>query len=139
MKKNIIVLSLLSIILFTTAWAKGTTDTKVIVYYFLSSYRCSACYKIEQYTKEAIERYFSNELKSGQVVYKPVNIEKEENRHFIKEYQLYTKAVVISLVNSGKEIKHKNLTMIWQHLRDKDTFYDYIKSETNQFLEEASK
>jgi hypothetical protein len=139
MKKKITALSLLSMLLFTNVWAQGTTDTKIIAYYFLTSYRCSSCYKIEQYTKEAIEQYFSNELKSGALVFKPTNMERKENQHFVKNYQLYSKAVVLSMVNGGKEIKHKNLTKIWEYLRDKDKFYDYIKSETGQFLEEANK
>ena len=110
MVKKITAVSLLSMLLFTGVWAQGTTDTKVIAYYFLTSYRCSSCYKIEQYTKEAVEQYFGNELKLGMLVFKPINIEKKENKHFIKDYQLYTKSVVISMINGGKEIKYKNLT-----------------------------
>ena len=139
MKKRITVLALLSIFLFAAVGAKETNNTKVVVYYFLTSYRCSSCYKIEQYTKESIERNFSNELKSGEVVFKPTNIERKENQHFVKDYQLYSKAVVLSLVNGGKEIKHKNLAKIWEYLGDKDRFQDYIKSETSQFVEEANK
>ena len=120
-------------------WAKGTSDTKVIVYYFLTNFRCSSCYKIEQYTKEAIERYFSEELKSGALVFKPTNIERKENQHFIEDYQLYSKSVVLSMHNAGKEAKHKNLTKIWQYLGDKDKFYNYIRNETNKYLEEMNK
>ena len=137
MKKIIIVVSLLLINVFSSVWSKSADDTKIIVYYFLTSYRCSSCYKIEQYTKEAVEKYFGNELKSGMLVFKPMNIEKKENRHFIKDYQLYSKAVVISMINGGKEIKYKNLTKVWQYLRDKQNFYDYIKTETSKYLDEV--
>jgi len=137
MKKKITVVLLLTVLVFATMWAKGASDTKVIVYYFLTSYRCSSCYKIEQYTKEAIERYFKEELKSGKVVFKPTNIERKENQHFVKDYQLYSKAVVLSMINDGKEVKYRNLTKIWEYLGDKDKFCDYIKSETREFLEEA--
>jgi len=139
MKQKITVLSLLTILLFATVWAKEATDTKIIVYYFLTNVRCSSCYKIERYTKEAVEQYFDDELTSGLLVFKPVNIEEEENQHFITDYELYTKSVVLSMLNAGKEIKYKNLTKIWEYLGDKDKFYDYIKRETSQFLEEAQK
>ena len=139
MKKKITALSLLSILLFTTVWAKGATDTKIIAYYFLTNFRCTSCYKIEMYTKEALEKHFKDELESGILVFKPANIDEKENKHFIEDYELYTKAVVLSIQKGGREVKYKNLTKIWEYLGDKDTFYDYIKSETSQFLEEVQK
>ena len=137
MKKIIIVVCLLLINVFSSAWSKSADDAQIIVYYFLTNVRCSSCYKIEQYTKEAVEKYFNDELKSGMLVFKPINIEKKENQHFIKDYQLYSKAVVISMVNGGREIKYKNLTKVWQYLRDKQKFYDYIKTETSKYLDEV--
>ena len=137
MKKIIIVVCLLLINVFSSAWSKSADDAQIIVYYFLTNVRCSSCYKIEQYTKEAVEQYFGNELKLGMLVFKPINIEKKENKHFIKDYQLYTKSVVISMINGGKEIKYKNLTKVWQYLRDKQKFYDYIKTETSKYLDEV--
>ena len=64
--------------------------------------------------------------------------EKKENKHFVNDYQLYTKSVVLSLVRDGKEMKFKNLEKVWQLLRNKDKFYKYIKEETQGFLDELS-
>ena len=139
MKKKITVLSLLSMLLFTSVWAQGTPDTKIIAYYFLTNFRCPSCHKIEKYTKEALEQHFKDELASGRLVFQPINIDEKENQHFIKDYGLYSKAVVLSMLTAEKEVKYKNLTKIWEYLGDKDEFYDYITSETSQFLEEANK
>ena len=38
---------------------------RVEVYYFYTNFRCTSCHKIEQYTKQAIEEYFKDELHSG--------------------------------------------------------------------------
>ena len=137
MKRKSIVVAILILGFVAAGWATEVPETKVVAYYFYTSYRCSSCYKIEQYTKEALEKYFSDDFKSGKLVYKPLNIESEVNQHFVKDYQLYSKSVVISMVNGGKEIRHKNLTKIWEYLRDKEQFYDYIKTETAQYLSEA--
>ena len=118
--------------------ASSMPDNYVIVYYFHGNVRCSSCHRIEQYTKEAIEQNFKNELDSGQLVYKVVNIDEKQNQHFIEDYQLYTRAVVLSAVKDGKEIGYKNLTEVWNYLRDKAGFLSYIKDEVDEFLKEST-
>ncbi len=109
-------------------------ETEVIAYYFYTNFRCQSCYTIEKYTKEAIESNFEDELVSGKLVFKAVNVEEKE--HFINDYQLYTKSVVLSLIKDGKEVRFKNLKEVWELLRNKDRFYIYIKEETQKFLDE---
>jgi len=112
--------------------------TKVIAYYFYTNFRCQSCYTIEKYTKEAIESNFEGELVSGKLVFKPVNVEVKENEHFVNNYQLYTKSVVLSLIEDSKEVKFKNLKKVWEFLGNKDEFYKYIKEETQKFLGEIN-
>ena len=117
---------------------KEQFEAKVIAYYFHTTSRCQSCYTIERYTKEAIESNFEDELSSGKLVFKLVNIEEKENEHFLSDYQLYTKSVVLSLVKDGKEIRSKNLKQVWELLRNRDMFYKYIKEETRGFLAEIN-
>jgi hypothetical protein len=92
---------------------------------------------MEKYTNEAVMAYFSNELKSGKIEFKVVNVDMPENEHFMKDYGLYTKSVVISEIKSGKEIRWKNLDKIWTKVRDKNEFMNYIKQETLDFMKGA--
>ena len=139
MKK--IILILLAVVLFSagTAVSFAESNTKVVAYYFHTTFRCASCHKIEKYTEGSIKEYFGKELSSGKLAFDIVNVDKKENEHFVKEYQLYTKSVVLSLVKDGKEVKHKNLDKVWEYLRNKDTFYAYIKSETKAFLDASGK
>ncbi|MCF7908276.1 MAG: nitrophenyl compound nitroreductase subunit ArsF family protein [Candidatus Omnitrophica bacterium] len=111
-------------------------DTKIIAYYFHGNARCVTCYKMEQYAKEAIEENFKDELVKGLLVFKEVNIEEKENKHFVDEYQLYTKTLVISYIEDGKEIKHKKLTKIWEYVRDKKKFFNYVTTEISTYLKD---
>jgi hypothetical protein len=111
-------------------------DKKVIAYYFHGNARCPTCHKMEKYTKEAIESGFSNELKSGALAFMRVNVEEEGNEHFIAEYQLYTKALVISQIEDDKEVRHKDLSKIWEYVRDKERFLEYVTGEINGYLKE---
>jgi hypothetical protein len=110
--------------------------SKVIAYYFHGTFRCSTCRTIEKYSHDAIQEYFSKELGNGKLEFKPLNVEDPENRHYIQDYQLFSKSLVLSLVADGKEIKWKNLTDVWSYVSDKEKFYQYVKDEIDNFLKE---
>ena len=109
---------------------------KVYAYYFHGSLRCPTCYKLEQYSKEAIENNFKSELATGKLEFKVVDIDQKANAHFINDYQLYTKALVLSLVKDGREIKSKNLIKIWELVGNKDKYVVYVSQELAGFLKE---
>ena len=113
---------------------KKPTQNHVNIYYFHGNNRCKSCHLIEIMTKDTVQNNFKNELNSKTLIFKTINVEKPENTHFIKDYRLYNKTVLISLFKNNQEIKHKNLDKIWPHLRDPKTFKNYIKSETKAFL-----
>jgi len=116
------------------ACAEQASIEKVIAYYFHGSFRCPTCHKLEQYSKEAIETNFKDALASGKLEFKVVNVEDKGNEHFVNDYQLYTKSLVISLTENGKEVKSKNLTKIWDYVGNKQKFFDYVTVEINNFL-----
>lgn len=135
MKKILSCLFVLSIICFQPNSLFGQNRDKVIVYYFYTTFRCPSCHKIEQYTEGAIKDNFAKEIESGTLDYEVINIEEKGNEHFGQDYKLYTKSVVLSLIKDGRETKFKNLEQVWQLLRDKNKFYNYIKIETQGFLD----
>jgi hypothetical protein len=112
-------------------------NSKLIAYYFHGTFRCSTCRTIEQYSHDAIQTYFAKELGNGRLEFRPVNIEEPENKHFIQDYQLVTRSLVLSLMSDGKETKWKNLADVWKLVRDKDKFFQYVKDEVEHFLKET--
>ncbi|NQT28103.1 MAG: hypothetical protein HQ570_00720 [Candidatus Omnitrophica bacterium] len=134
-KRFLISIILMVLLTISTTMVFGD-DTKIIAYYFHGNARCPTCHKMEQYTKETIWQNFKDELTNGLLVLKVVNVEEKENEHFVDDYQLYTKALIISRVENGKEIQHKNLTKIWEYVRDKKKFSNYVTTEINDYLKE---
>ena len=110
---------------------------KVIAYYFHGTARCPTCYKLEQYSKEAVDTNFKDVLASGKLEFRVVNIDDKGNEHYANDYQLYTKSLVLSLVKDGKEIKWKNMDKIWEYVGNKQKFMDYVKSGVADLLKEA--
>ena len=107
----------------------------VIAYYFHGNYRCANCTKIEKHSREAIEKYFTGALKTRKLVFNTVNTDLTHNKHFIEDYQLYTRSLIIAEFKEGKQVRWKNLTKVWNYLNDKDAFYEYVKSEIQDYLE----
>ena len=116
---------------------RTTQTSKVIAYYFHGNFRCTTCRTIEKYSGEAIEKYFSKELTNGRLEFKPVNVEEGENRHYIQDYQLFSKSLIIVLYKDDKQVKWKNLKEVWIHVGDKEKFFQYVKDEAEKFLKET--
>ena len=135
-------LVVLSILLMSCLFLLGSAESapssllanRVDVYYFHGNFRCVSCRKIEDYTKTTLETFFKPQLASGKLVYKVINVEKKGNERFVRDYQLYTKSVALSLVENGREVKYKNLGKVWEYLGDKERFSKYIKEEVMNFL-----
>jgi len=113
--------------------AAKSTDT-VYVYYFHGDRRCATCRKLEEYSREAIESGFKEELTESTLVWRPTNYDKKDNEHFIKDYELFTKSLILSRARNGEEIDWKNLDKIWRLVGSKDKFIKYVQDEARDFL-----
>jgi hypothetical protein len=116
----------------TDSLAKPADDTlspKIIAYYFHGTRRCASCMKIEAYSQEAVQAGFAEDLKSGKMEWHVINTDESPNAHYEKDYQLYTKSLILSRVENGKEIKWKNLEKVWELLGDKEAFIKYVQDE----------
>ena len=107
---------------------------KVIAYYFHTNTRCSTCIKIEAYSKEAIEKGFAEELKNGTLEMRIVNYENPENRHFMQDYKLVSKSLVLVNMVDGKQTEWTNLKLVWQLTGHKDAFLNYVRKEVRGYL-----
>jgi len=110
---------------------------QLIVYYFHGDVRCPTCHKLENYAKEALTKYFPDKLASEDFVWKPVNVDRPQTSHYVRDYQLVTKSVVLSEMTDGRQCKWKNLDEIWERVTDKDSYLKYIRQSILEFLEEA--
>lgn len=107
---------------------------KVMVTYFRGDIRCSTCIDLEAYAAEAVKIGFPEEVSRGVVEFRSINIDELQHRHFIKDYKLFSRAVVVSRIENGKEVKWKNLDMIWHLIVDKEKYLNYIQAETKRMM-----
>lgn len=125
----------------TTGALKGVpTDSKdgrrVVAFYFHTTQRCVTCRMIETFTLEAIQTGFSDDLEDGRLVWRRVNVQEPDHEHFIQDYQLTSKAVVLVEMAGEEQTRWKNLDQVWFLVRDKKAFQSYIHKEMRNFLGE---
>lgn len=117
-----------------TSSHQNKKEITVIAYYFHGNFRCPTCLAIEQLSRQAIEKNFQSQLKDGTLMFLPINADEPENRHFIEDYQLVTRSLVISKVQNGKQIAWKNLDKVWQLVRNEEKFERYVTDEIDKYL-----
>ena len=106
----------------------------VVAYYFYGDVRCQTCKKLEAYTSESILTSFTNELSTGALKWETVNTDEKENEHFVTDFELTSRSVVLVKWVDGKQTEWKNLERIWDLVGEKGTFQKYITEEARAFL-----
>jgi len=137
MRSRYLILILLAILvaLPSTVLAESSSDSpRFITTYFLTNLRCPSCLTIERLTAETIQAEFAEELSAGLLEWRTINIDGEGNFHYVKDYSLYTKSVIISEYVNGKEIRWKNLPKVWELLGNESKFSKYLKDEMTAFM-----
>jgi len=125
--------------------AESAQDEKVIVYYFHGTKRCATCMKLESYTGETVNVTFASLIEDGSLEWRVVNVDQPGNGHFVKDYELVTKSVVLSRQRGGAEVEWKDLDQIWNLVGDRGAYENYIRREVETFVtgeakeEEASR
>ena len=113
---------------------RAQSSSKTVVYYFHGQYRCWSCTRIEELTLSALQKGFRKELANGELVFRPINVDESKNGHYIDDYKLKTRSVIVSKISGGREITWKNLLMVWNYLGDEKAFIDYVQGEVRKIV-----
>lgn len=101
---------------------------KILVYYFYGSKRCTTCKTIEAYAKEVVETRFAEALQDGSIAWQAINVEETENTHYVQDFELVGRAVVVVEQVNGKTSRWQNLEEIWTLVSEKRDFFEYIEN-----------
>jgi hypothetical protein len=147
MKRNTLLIGLLLVVAAVSGVAADSPNPKpsasvatnapsqqIIAYYFHGTVRCETCLKIEQQTREVIERQFKAELEAQRLVFKPLNYDLPENAHFFLDYKLPCPSLVLVRQKDGKDDQRTLLGDTWQLVENPVKFNAYIETEVNKFL-----
>lgn len=107
----------------------------LVVYYFYHVPRCTSCIALESQTEATLKEHFAEELASGRMQWKSVNVGEKGNAHFERDYRLESSSVVLVHVVKGKRGAWKLLDKVWEiGLRDKTGVAAYLTEEVHSAL-----
>lgn len=118
----------------TAPGARAEAGSKIIAYYFHVNVRCTTCRAIEAYSKQAIQQRFRDDIAAGRLEWRLVNIQNPENRHFVQDYQLFTKSLVLVRIKDGRQQEYKVLNDTWELVGTPELMQQYVEKETRSFL-----
>ncbi len=118
----------------TPSPSPAATAAAVVVTYFTTDVRCESCRKIEALSRQAIEEGFPQELASGAVVFRVLNTDRQENKHFVVDYEIANKTVIVSHQVDGRETEWVNRQDVWLLLDEPDEFLSYVREPVKRYL-----
>jgi hypothetical protein len=131
MRSRLLVLAACALAAVASAAPAPAADPEVLVYYFHATTRCATCRTIEAWAKETVTSRFAADLEARRLEWRAVNVDEPSNRHFIQDFQLYTRSVVV--VDSKDPKRFKVLDQVWQLARNKPAFQAYVERELRAF------
>lgn len=125
---------ILSIFLLGMSPGLSQAEGVVIVRYFHSDIRCETCLAFEDWSKTAVER-FPKELKNSTLKWQVINFDDPGNKHYIKDYDLAEKSLVLIREENGKVVKWKNVEEFWDFDENqKKEFVDLVQALISDYL-----
>ncbi len=133
----LLILPLFFVVLLSTP---SQAKTQVLVQYFHGNVRCQTCLSFEAWSKKAVDG-FPVELADGRLQWQLINFDLPENKHYIKDYTLADKSLVLVLEEDGKIISWKNVEEFWGFGEDEEQKFvslvqnliaDYLKNTTGE-------
>lgn len=115
----------------------------VEVLYFHGKQRCATCQAIEKETKALIDSQFADEVKSGKLRFRIVDITKAENESLADKYEITWSSLVIVKYNNGKvidEVASHQKSTICEETAENLTQFAFANARSNpaQFKKELT-
>jgi thiol-disulfide isomerase/thioredoxin len=110
---------------------------KVQVFLFHATRRCSTCIAIGRLAGETVNERFQNELKSGQIEFREVNIDLPENKELAQKFQASGSALYLNAIKDGVDNIGQD-TKVWSLVGNTEKFKDYLEGRIINLLGKKS-
>lgn len=123
----------------TTRWVNDFNElpkgavSHVDVVYFHRSVRCEACLNAENYTRETLNKYFADQMQSGLVTLRVIDMEKPENAALVSKFDAAGSSLYLSVLIQGTEYLCANPD-IWFYTGNKYLFVDTLRKKLASLL-----
>jgi len=106
---------------------------RIEVINFHATQRCVSCTTLGKLSEKTITERFANEVASGKIIFKSVNVELRKNTEIVNLYQASGSSLYINAVKDGKNNIVQNVK-VWQYLSDEIAFTNYLETKLRSLL-----
>lgn len=111
----------------------GTVADKVQVFLFHSTQRCATCSAIGKLAGETVNERFQDEIKSGRIEFKEINIDLPENEELARKFGATGSTLRLNSINNGEDNITED-TRVWRLTSNTKAFKDYLEAKLNIML-----
>jgi phosphoketolase len=106
------------------------------VFDFHTTNRCVTCKAIEANTKYTLETYFAEELKSGKITFKIINIDEKVNEKLAEKFQASGTSLFLNVIVAKKEKQIDLTNFAFTYGKKQDEFSEKLKVTIEKELAE---
>ena len=106
---------------------------KIQVFLFHATQRCYSCITIGKFAKETVEQKFPEELKSGKIEFREINIDLPENKELATKFKAAGSSLFINPIVDGKD-NIKEDTQVWRLVSNEQGFISYLSDKIKTLL-----
>ena len=111
-----------------TASSNLTSDIeKIEIIHFHGTHQCVSCKTVGAYAEETVTAFFSDELKSGKLIFASVNIDLPENKALVDKYGATGSSLLIGAYGSDGSFSKQEDSAVWYKIENKEDYMNYLK------------
>ncbi len=112
----------------------AAVNTVVYAYYFHQTFRCFTCQSLEETAARAIQENFAAQVQAGQVVWRPVNIDKPEGKVLRAQFNARATDLVLARMEDGVCKESKKLDELSGLSGRPDAVSKYLVEQIGAYL-----
>jgi hypothetical protein len=82
---------------------QNSKSVKLVVYAFHGTRQCSTCKNMKSNTKFTLDKYFSSQLKSGEIQYFVIDVDDPVNEAIAEKFEATGTALMVNRIKDGKD------------------------------------
>lgn len=104
------------------------------VYAFHGTRQCETCKNMKANTKATLDKYFAEELKSGEIIYQIIDVDDENNATLAEKFEATGTALMVNKVVDGKESISDWSSFAFDKASDSEIFIPELISKIKEAL-----
>lgn len=109
----------------------SASDEKVEVYYFHYTRRCVTCTTVENETRTILDEFYSEEMKSGDVIFKAINLDESGSEEIAEKLEISGQTL---LIVAGDKKENLTTDAFMNAKSNPEKLRGIIKSTIDSFL-----